>query len=136
MPVRLPPNDPREWIQRARSSLAIARCREPDIYREDLCYQAQQAAEKSIKAVFIARALPFPYIHDLSDLLLRIEKSGLFIPDAIKNASRLTPFAAHTRYPGFEYPVTEEEYAQACALAESVVKRAENVILDKKSKRT
>ena len=33
-------------------------------------------------------------------------------------------------------PPTEEEYAQACALSESVVKWAENVILDKKSKRT
>jgi Uncharacterized conserved protein related to C-terminal domain of eukaryotic chaperone, SACSIN len=36
---------------------------------EDLCFQAQQAAEKAIKAVFIARRLPFPYIHDLADLL-------------------------------------------------------------------
>ena len=88
MPARFPPNDPREWIRRARSSLGISRCREPDICHEDLCYQAQQAAEKAIKAVFISRALPFPYIHDLSDLLLRLEKSGLVIPDAIKNEFR------------------------------------------------
>jgi HEPN domain-containing protein len=73
MPVRLPPNDPREWIQRARSSLAIARCREPDIYREDLCYQAQQAAEKSIKAVYISKKLAFTHIHDISQLLAALE---------------------------------------------------------------
>jgi HEPN domain-containing protein len=133
MPERSLPPDPEEWIRRARSCLAIARCREPDICREDLCFQAQQAAEKGIKAVFIARALPLPYIHDLSVLLLRLEKSGLFIPDAIKNASRLTPFAVHTRYPGFEFPVSEEEYAEAFALAESVLHGAEKVIRDKKS---
>ena len=62
MPVRLPPDNPEEWLRRARSSLAIARCREPDICREDLYYQAQKAAEKAIKAVFIAHALPFPHI--------------------------------------------------------------------------
>jgi len=129
MPVHgYPPTDPREWLQRARSSLAIARCCRPDIYPEDLCFQAQQAAEKAIKAVFIARGLPFPYIHDLADLLFRLEKSGLDIPDAIKKASSLTPFAAQTRYPGFECPVSKEEYMQACALAESVVRWAEDSI--------
>lgn len=133
MPERLPPSDPREWLQRARSCLAIARCHDPEIYREDLCFQAQQAAEKAIKAVFIARALPLPYVHDLADLLLRLEKSGLFIPDSIKSASRLTPFAVHTRYTGFEFPVSAEEYTEALALAESVVRWAEIAIPDKKS---
>lgn len=84
MSAHLPPDNPEEWIRRARSSLAIARGYKPDIYREDLCFQAQQAAEKAIKAVFIARSLPLPYIHDISELLLRIEKSGLVIPEAIK----------------------------------------------------
>lgn len=133
MPARLPPDNSEEWIRRARSSLAIARCCTPDIYLEDLCFQAQQSAEKAIKAVFIARALPLPYIHDISELLLRLERSGLVIPDAIKSAARLTPFAVHTRYPGFEFPVSEEEYTGALALAESVVRWAETVIQDKKS---
>jgi HEPN domain-containing protein len=130
MPERLPPSDPREWLNRARSCLAIARCYEPEIYLEDLCFQAQQAAEKAIKAVFIARSLPLPYIHDLADLLLRLEKSGLFIPDSIKSASRLNPFAVHTRYPGFEFPVSADEYHEALALAESVVRWADTVIKD------
>jgi len=38
------------WLVRARSSLEIAKARNSDlIYYEDLCYQAQQAAEKAIK---------------------------------------------------------------------------------------
>jgi|GEM_PF-6190814 hypothetical protein len=57
-----------------------------------------------------------------------LEKSGLDIPDAIKEASSLTPFAAQTRYPGFDYPVSKEEYLQACAIADSVVIWAENCI--------
>ena len=50
---RLPPNDPREWLNRANSNLVAARNTDPDVYLEDLCFDAQQAAEKAIKGVFI-----------------------------------------------------------------------------------
>ena len=50
-PERFPPDDPREWLNRARSNLVKARHRMPEVYLEDLCFEAQQAAEKAIKAV-------------------------------------------------------------------------------------
>jgi hypothetical protein len=59
----LPPNDPREWLRRAQSNLARAASPLPDAYLEDFCFDAQQAAEKAIKAVFMAHGLTFPYIH-------------------------------------------------------------------------
>ena len=43
---RLPPDDPREWLNRAKSNLAIAKNRVTDAYLEDLCFEAQQAADK------------------------------------------------------------------------------------------
>lgn len=61
-------SSPREWMNRARSNLAIAKNRIPDVYLEDLCFDAQQAAEKAIKAVFLARGIEFPFIHDLTRL--------------------------------------------------------------------
>ncbi len=64
---RLPPNDPREWLNRAQSNLARAVGPLPGAYLEGFCFDAQQAAEKAIKAVFMARGLTFPYIHDLAD---------------------------------------------------------------------
>ena len=48
LPERFPPDDPREWLNRARSNLALAKNRIPDAYLEDLCSEAQQAAERSI----------------------------------------------------------------------------------------
>jgi hypothetical protein len=54
-PERRPPDDPREWINRARSNLVRAQTTLPGVYLEDLCFDAQQAAEKAIKAVLIAR---------------------------------------------------------------------------------
>jgi hypothetical protein len=44
---RRPPDDPREWINRARSNLVRAQAMLPGVYLqvEDLCFDAQQAAE-------------------------------------------------------------------------------------------
>jgi hypothetical protein len=41
-PERRPPDDPIEWLNRARSNLARARAdiNLPDIYLEDLCFDA------------------------------------------------------------------------------------------------
>ena len=54
-PERYPSDDPREWLNRAGSNLALAKNRGEGAYLEDLCFEAQQAAEKSIKAVMIKR---------------------------------------------------------------------------------
>jgi HEPN domain-containing protein len=77
---RLPPTDPREWLNRARSNLALARSETVGVCLEDLCFEAQQAAEKAVKAVFVHHAITFPYTHDLQDLLDLLERNGIKIP--------------------------------------------------------
>jgi HEPN domain-containing protein len=90
-----------EWLNRARSNLARAKVdiRIPDVYLEDLCFDAQQAAEKAIKAVLLSLGVRFPYHHDLAELLDLSQKAGESIPKTVKEASRLTRFAVVTRYP-------------------------------------
>ena len=124
-PERFPPDDPREWLNRARSNLALAKNRVPDVYLEDLCFEAQQAAEKAIKAVMISRNIDFPYVHNLALLLLILEEGGETFPNTIRRAARLTPYAVDTRYPGIEQPVSEQGYQEAVAIAEAVVRWAE-----------
>ena len=124
-PERFPPNDPREWMNRARSNLVRARSRIPGAYLEDLCFDAQQAAEKAIKAVMIARNIEFPYVHDLDQLLTLLEETGQRVPDEIHRAEGLTRYATAARYPGMERPVSEQEHAEAVAVAEAVVQWAE-----------
>ena len=124
-PERFPPDDPREWMNRARSNLVMAKNRIPGAYLEDLCFDAQQAAEKAIKAVMIAREIEFPYVHDLGSLLTLLEKTGEIVPEAIRTAVSLTTYATATRYPNAGTPVTEQEYREAVAIAETVVRWAE-----------
>jgi HEPN domain-containing protein len=41
-----------EWLKRAKGNLALAKQPKPrEAFWDDLCFDAQQAAEKSIKAV-------------------------------------------------------------------------------------
>ena len=48
MPSRHLRDDPSEWVSRAKSNLIRAKNRIPGVYLEDLCFDAQQAAEKAI----------------------------------------------------------------------------------------
>jgi HEPN domain-containing protein len=125
---RFPPTDPREWLNRARSNLALATNDTVGALPEDLCFEAQQAAEKAIKAVFIHRGLSFPFIHDLDELLQRLERSGVKIPAYVKQADELTTFAVMTRYPGLAGAITKRQYRRAVRIAESVVRWAERWI--------
>jgi HEPN domain-containing protein len=59
MPKRFPPEDPREWLNRARSNLVRARTKREGVYLEDLCFDAQQAAKKAIKAILIKHDVKF-----------------------------------------------------------------------------
>ena len=103
---RFPPDEPREWISRAKSNLAVSRNAIPDVDLEDLCFEAQQAAEKGIKAVFIKRGERFPFSHDLDKLLRLLERAGHTIPKYVNEAKDLTQYAHLTRYPGITEPVT------------------------------
>jgi len=122
MPLdRLPPNTPEEWLNRAKSNLIQAKAKQPGVYFEDLCFNAQQAAEKAIKALLIHQNIRFPYIHDLAELVNILEKHGQEVSAGIKEAVKLTDYAVEARYPGLTEPVTDEEYEEAIKLAETVV---------------
>ncbi len=127
---RFLPDDPREWLNRAKSNLAKAQyaVNAPNVYLEDLCFDAQQAAEKAIKAVLIQLNIKFPYTHDIARLLLLVEQAGENIPPAIKEAVILSDYAVQTRYPGFSEQVVLEEYENALILADAVVVWAQYII--------
>jgi HEPN domain-containing protein len=135
-PERYPPDDAREWLSRASGNLLRAKAMAPGFYLEDLCFDAQQAAEKAIKGVLIARGIAFPYVHDLARLLDLLEQAGEEVPPSVADADRLTRFAFATRYPGAAAPVTEEEYRRAVAVAETVVAWADERVRQERARAT
>nr|WP_259084803.1 HEPN domain-containing protein [Salinibacter ruber] len=113
-------------MDRARSNLIRARQRLPNVYLEDLCFDAQQAAEKALKALCIERGIEFPYVHDLARLITLLQDEGQPVPDEVTEAGRLTRCAVFTRYPGLDDPVTEEDHNRAVSIAERVVEWVED----------
>jgi HEPN domain-containing protein len=131
MPPRLrSAGDPGEWLRHARSNLA--RCRSgralPEVLFEDLCFDAQQAAEKAIKAVLVLRQRRFPKTHDLADLLDLVAATDVGVPPEVLDAKRLTPYAVAGRYPGVSEDASEEDYREALKTAEKVVAWAEGLV--------
>jgi HEPN domain-containing protein len=130
MKRRTDPTDPLAWLARAKSNLRIAELGSghPGIFLEDLCFDAQQAAEKSLKAVCVYYNLDFPKTHSLVILMDILESASLQIPPEVKAAAGLTSYAVQTRYPDWGEEVTGEEYRRALELARRVVSWAESIL--------
>lgn len=128
-PSRLPSDDPREWLNRARSDLALARRRSQDVYLEDLCFHAQQAAEKAIKAILIHQQVEFPYIHDIGQLLREVARTGITVTEDLREVETLTRFAVISRYPGLGEPPRVRDHEKAVQLARDVVAWADAIVM-------
>lgn len=119
------PGTPADWLSRAKSDMALARAPLPEgaVY-ESLCFHAQQAAEKAVKAVYKAKGRGFEYTHNIGHLLYGLEREGISVPQTVWDAADLTRFAWEARYPGVVEPVTQAEYREAVAQAVRVVEWA------------
>jgi HEPN domain-containing protein len=114
--------NPEEWLRRVKSNLELARIGRisEDMLYEDLCFQCQQAVEKSLKGLLIHIGIDFPFTHSISALVNLIKESDIDVPNFVNNSARLTVYASDTRYPPEQEPVDEEEYLKALSLAEQV----------------
>jgi len=124
------PTQPQSWLKRARSNLARARllAGEPEVAYEDLCFDAQQAAEKALDEVLVHKGKAFPRTHALADLLTLVARTGLDLPGGVREATLLTPYAVEARYPGLWEEVTPADHQEALRVAEHVVAWAEAVV--------
>ena len=117
------------WLKRAKGNLLRAKVPTPKgTFREDDCFDLQQAAEKAVKAVLIHLHVAFPRIHDLDELFALVERAGSPIPSEVRQAILLSTYAVETRYPFIGEPVGQAEYDEAMRLAEAVVRWAERQI--------
>jgi len=116
-------SSPRAWVSKAREDLAAAETllREGPRHAAAVGFHAQQAVEKMLKAVLVARGVAFPKTHDLAhllDLLATVEPS---LAGSFGEVEKLTSFAAALRYPGIAArgprvrPQTALKLAQHCS---------------------
>ena len=118
----------KEWLNRAKSNLYLAKeSNRQEVYFEDLCFQAQQAAEKALKAVMILLAIEPPRSHNFNILLLKLGEK-IELPEVCNDVIDLNDYAVQTRYPGDYTPVDIDEYHNAIEIAERIVTWASEYI--------
>jgi len=120
------------WLERAKSSLEISKIAiSNNVYYEDLCYQAQQAAEKGLKGLLIYYGIEPEFTHNIGILLNELEKYTE-VTSNIREAMELTNYAVQTRYPGDYAEITKEEYKKAVKIAKDCLDWVENNIKENK----
>jgi HEPN domain-containing protein len=111
------------WLRFAQEDLAAAAAISEGEFGSprQACSLAQQAAEKALKSVLVARQVDFPRTHDL-DLLRGILESARWPGAAeLPDLAELTEWAVESRYPGDWPEPTLEEAARALTAAQTVV---------------
>lgn len=111
---------PATWLTFAQSDLEVAR-RGPaeGVLCESLCFHAQQAIERSLKAVVLQLGLAPPRTHIISALIDLIG-TRMLVPPHVMAAASLSGYAVDTRYPGDFEPLTEDDYVRALEIAQTV----------------
>lgn len=84
-----------------------------------VCFLAQQAVEKALKAALVLEGLDVPYVHDLNALRNRLPDSWS-VRREHPDLAELTVWAAESRYPGEWHEAAESDAKRALAEARSV----------------
>ena len=117
-----------EWLRDAQSDFALSTVPKTRRIRyTHLCFHAQQAAEKSVKAILIYLGNTVPKTHDLAFLMDSLPKS-VPTPLPVLDLPTLTRYAVQHRYPGQNLPLSRRDYTKAVALAKAAIQWASLVM--------
>ncbi len=118
----------RLWLSKARTDLALATVvleKAPEVESWPACFHAQQAAEKALKAVLVARSVEPPFVHNL--VALRALLPGdIDLNASVESLADLSAYARGASYvsdiEGSEDPTWDE--AERAVVAAGRILRA------------
>lgn len=120
----------KNWLFRANEDIAVIENLSdsgPELYASSICFHAQQAVEKFLKAFLIFHNIDFPKTHDLEFLLLecqKIDKTGFDF-----DFGNLTDFGVSVRYPDDFFVPDKEDTILYRDIALEVKKVVEDKII-------
>jgi len=98
-----------------------------DGYPRASCWQFQQAAEKSLKALLLQHEENFPKTHDIARILTLVGDLGFDVDELRDSAFRLTTLVPAMRYPGdfpdLSHADAKQAELDACQVYEWVTTR-------------
>jgi len=117
------------WLFRANEDIAVIENlykSGPELYASTICFHAQQAVEKFLKAFLVFNDVDFPKTHDLDYLLLECKK--IDTKNFEIDLGSLTDFGVSIRYPDDFYLPDKDETTQYREIALKVKKVIGDII--------
>ena len=114
--------DYERWFRKAENDLLniINNLKADEIPADTLCFHAQQAAEKYLKAYLVSKNIVFPKTHDLELLVRTAEKSNPVFKAILKTAIGLIDYGITPRYPDLIYEPTVDDAEKTLADANTI----------------
>jgi HEPN domain-containing protein len=111
----------RRWLRFAREDLGTAErlLAEDSFVPRHICWFAQQAAEKALKAALVFEGIDFPFRHDL-DALRNLLPDSWPVRGEHPDLAELTEWAVEARYPGDWPEATQADAERAGSQARAV----------------
>lgn len=109
------------WLFRAKEDIAVINSlfrTDPDFYASTICFHAQQAVEKFLKAFLVYHNVDFPRTHDVDFLLMECKK--IDSNDFEIDLGSLSDFGVNIRYPDDFYVPDKEETIQYRNIAHTI----------------
>lgn len=106
-----------EWVAKAENDLKAADLilSGPGCPTDAVCFHAQQAVEKYLKALLVMRGIPFPKTHHIRTLV-KLLPPDVKVELSDDEQDQLTEFATGARYPGWgEISLADSRWAIAVA---------------------
>ena len=111
------------WCEKGRRDFITAQnslLDTKEIFPDIICFHAQQAAEKYLKAYLVFLEQDFPKTHALEDLVLIASSKDPTCRNIFTVACNLTPYAVEVRYPDSPSPLLEDA-REAVHAAEAIM---------------
>jgi HEPN domain-containing protein len=118
------------WLFRAKEDISVIESLlsfNPEYYTSTICFHAQQAVEKYLKAFLVYHDIDFPRTHDVDYLILECQKIDKDIFNI--DLKSLSDFAVSLRYPDDFYVPGIIETKEYIEIAKKVEKAVEDKIL-------
>ncbi len=120
--MRSPESNWHAWVEKAENDLLNVRnnLAAGEVPWDTVCFHAQQAAEKMLKALLLRHGVPAPRTHDLTALLEACVLHDGRAETLRQRCRLLNPYSVDARYPaGFPDP-DEREAREAIEAAQRV----------------
>ena len=119
----------KNWLFRANEDIAVIESLAGinfEFYTSTICFHAQQASEKFLKAFLIYQDIDFPKTHDLDFLLMECQKIDKHSFDI--DLKSLTDFGVSIRYPDDFYVPGVNETKEYIIIATEIKNLIEKLI--------